>query len=373
MHIDRATELPNINPTNERVKRRYAHYYKEAGGVSDSTVNQALYAIAKFEQWTDFRDFKTFRSDDAVAFRKHLLARSGKKADELSSRATAHGTVSHLRRFFRWLSQESGYRKAMRGSDADFFNLPLRETRIANARIEKPSPTIEQLQHVIRSMSHDTAIEKRDRAIMAILALTGIRVNALISLKLKHVRRDRCGIDQDARQVATKGGRTFTSFFFPVGEDIRDMFTDYVDFLRSTLRLGNEDPLFPRTLQKAALSKSIEVVGLSKVHWKVADPVRRIFATAFAAERLPDYGPHSVRRTLALLGQQLCRTPEEMKAWSQNLGHREVLTTMMSYGQISNQRQAELIAEMKTEGAEAMSDAKLRAIAKMVLEIKGTI
>jgi hypothetical protein len=33
------------------------------------------------------------------------------------------------------------------------------------------------------------------------------------------------------------------------------------------------------------------------------------------------------RKTLALLGGQCCRTPEEYKAWSQNLGHEQVLTT----------------------------------------------
>ena len=36
-------------------------------------------------------------------------------------------------------------------------------------------------------------------------------------------------------------------------------------------------------------------------------------------------------------------TPEEMKAWSQNLGHADVLTTFTSYGTVPLQRQGELI------------------------------
>lgn len=34
-----------------------------------------------------------------------------------------------------------------------------------------------------------------------------------------------------------------------------------------------------------------------------------------------------------------------MKAWSQNLGHDEVLTSLTSYGSVSVLRQAELIRE----------------------------
>jgi hypothetical protein len=43
------------------------------------------------------------------------------------------------------------------------------------------------------------------------------------------------------------------------------------------------------------------------------------------------------------LGERLCRTPEEFKAWSQSLGHEQVLTTFSSYGEVTHQRRAELI------------------------------
>jgi hypothetical protein len=56
---------------------------------------------------------------------------------------------------------------------------------------------------------------------------------------------------------------------------------------------------------------------------------------------LPYFNPHSFRKTLALLGQKVCKSPEEYKAWSQNLGHENVLTTFSSYGDVGRQRQAE--------------------------------
>ena len=52
------------------------------------------------------------------------------------------------------------------------------------------------------------------------------------------------------------------------------------------------------------------------------------------------------RKTLAQLGEKLCRTPEEFKGWSKNLGHEKVLTTFASYGEVAAERQREIIREL---------------------------
>jgi integrase len=82
---------------------------------------------------------------------------------------------------------------------------------------------------------------------------------------------------------------------------------------------------------------------LDRKHWSSAGPIRKIFKDSFALVGLQYFNPHSFRKTLALLGGKLCRTPEEYKAWSQNLGHGGVLTTFSSYGDVSGYRQAEII------------------------------
>ncbi len=45
-------------------------------------------------------------------------------------------------------------------------------------------------------------------------------------------------------------------------------------------------------------------------------------------EKLPYFHPHSLRKTLGRLGGRIATTPEALKAWSQNLGHEKVLTTL---------------------------------------------
>jgi integrase len=88
--------------------------------------------------------------------------------------------------------------------------------------------------------------------------------------------------------------------------------------------------------------------GLKQEHWSTASPIRTIFHDAFEAADLPYFNPHSFRKTLVTLGQQLCQSPEEFKSWSQNLGHEDVLTTLYSYGEVQQHRQGEIFQQLKT-------------------------
>jgi len=72
---------------------------------------------------------------------------------------------------------------------------------------------------------------------------------------------------------------------------------------------------------------------------------------------LPDFTPHNLRHTLAQLADDFCSGPGVMKAWSQNLGHKEVLMTFTSYGTVPNHKQREMILRM----AEPRGDAPSRS------------
>jgi integrase len=192
-------------------------------------------------------------------------------------------------------------------------------------------------------MPAGTEIERRDRALIAFTILTCARDGATASIKLKHVDIDQGRLDQDARQVNTKFSKTFTTWFFPVGDHIRQIVADWVNYLHKEKLWGLDDPLFPTTKIVVGDSRHFEASGLDRKHWSSAGPIRRIFKDAFAAAGLPYFNPHSFRNTLALLGGQICKSPEEYKAWSQNLGHENVLTTFSSYGDIGRHRQAEII------------------------------
>ena len=128
--------------------------------------------------------------------------------------------------------RQAGYRK-ISYSDADYFNPSANDSRIATATREKPAPSVEQIRHVVASIAVDSDIDRRDRALIAFALLSGARDDAIASLALRHIDLSKRTVFQDARSVRTKNRKTFTSWFFPVGEDIEAIVADWMGFLTS--------------------------------------------------------------------------------------------------------------------------------------------
>ncbi len=353
------------DPINERIKRQYFIFLKEAKRQSEPSVDAVAKALNRFEVYTKHRDFKSFHFHQAVAFKKHLAEQNGLQSGKKLSKATLNATLSHLKRFFQWLAGQPGYKSRLQYSDAEYFNLSEKDTRIATARRERPVPTLEQVKHVINTMPAVSEIEQRNRALIAFTLLTGARDSAIASIKLKHVDLSTGNVFQDAREVRTKFSKTFTTFFFPVGYEIQQIVSDWVTFLREEKLWSNDDPLFPAT--RVALSEEhlFEAAGLDRKHWSNATPIRTIFRNAFSNASLPYHNPHSLRSTLVRLGETVCQTPEDFKAWSQNLGHEAVLTTFNSYGNVPDRRQGEIIQGLSSQQESRQPTAK--EIAKAIV------
>ena len=334
------------NPENERIKRAYFIYLKEARRLGEHSIYCAAAALAKFEDYTKYRDFKRFHIQQAIGFKHKLTEEVSPRTGERLSRGTVFSVLNALRGFFQWLSTQPGYRSHLSSADAEYFSLSEREARIAKAIVERPVPTIEQIRHVLQTMPAVTDIQMRNRAVVAFTLLTGARDGAVASLKCKHVDVVEGKVVQDAREVRTKFSKTFTTWFFPVGEDVRRIVVDWVEYLTTEKLFGPVDPLFPATEIVQDQYHLFQTGGLSRAHWSNATPIRGIFKEAFTSAGLTYANPHSLRKTLAQLGERLCRTPEEFKAWSQNLGHEQVSTTFTSYGQVGADRQAELIRHL---------------------------
>lgn len=334
------------NPANERIKRRYFAYLKEAKRYSEASVDGVAKALHRFESDTRFRDFKAFHIEQAIAFKRRLAEQTSRRTGDRLSKATLLSTLTALRNFFHWLAGQSGFRARLSYSDAEYFNLSEKETRVARARREQRVPSPEQILHVIESMPAETEIEQRDRALVAFTLLTGARVQAIASFRLKHVDIAQGCVVQDAREVRTKFSKTFTTWFFPVDIKVRAIVEDWVRHLAEEKLWGPDDPLFPATRIEVGEERRFEAAGLDRRHWRDAAPIRRIFRIAFVAAGQPYCNPHAIRATLACLGERMCRTPEEFKVWSQNLGHEKVLTTFSSYGTVAPQRQEEIIREL---------------------------
>ncbi len=357
--------MPKHNAANTRIKREYFDWLKQAQRRDVGSIDAVAKALARFEEANGHKDFKAFHTRQAVAFKNKLDKQVSPRTGQPLSRATVHTTLSALRAFFVWLAAKPGYKSRISYADAEYFNLAEKEVRIAKAVRLKAFPTLDQVHHVLGTMQTRTEIELRNRALIAFALLTGARDGALASLKLKHVDLVQGNVDQDARDVRTKGSKTFTTWFFPVGGEALAIVQDWCAYLRNVLLWGDDDPLFPPTLIGLGKSGGFAPVGSRRECWHGAGPIRDIFRKAFEAAGLPYFNPHSFRDTLVQLGERLCSTPEEFKAWSQNLGHERVMTTLTSYGTVAPHRQAELIQGMAERRGSTSNDqmlAKIRAL-----------
>ncbi|MGP8232375.1 MAG: tyrosine-type recombinase/integrase [Methylovirgula sp.] len=331
------------HPKNVRIKRQYLIYLEEAKGLSPTSADQIAAAIDQFDSMNGYKDFAVYHPEQARKFKRHLDTAINPKTGKPLSKATTYSRLMALKDFFKWLAGQPGYKSKLSYSDADFFNPSNNDGRIANASREKPIPTLEHIRHVLASMPGRTDIEMRDRALVAFTILSGARDDAIASMLIKHVDLERRTVFHDARSVRTKNRKTITSTFFPVGDDIEKIVADWITFLTKEKLFGPDDPLFPSTRISLDENRQFTPAGLARNGWTNPSAIRRIFRQAFEAAGLPYFHPHLFRKTLAAFGQRICKTPEELKAWSQNLAHENVLTTFTSYGAVGAHRQAEII------------------------------
>lgn len=331
------------NGKNERIKRTYFAYLKEANGRDEATIDGVAKALARFEDSTGRKDFGKLHREQIIAFKRKLTDSPNARTGERLSKATMVSTMRHCKDFFVWLKREPGFHNRIAYSDADYFNLSAKDVTISRARRDKAVPTLDQVHHVLATMPAGSVVERRNRALVAFTAMTGARVGALASFRLRHVDVDKSFVDQDARTVATKFAKTFRTFFVPIGGEAEAIFAEWVRELTTDLLWGLDDPLFPATEMGIDEAGGFRPAGLLRTGWRTTQPINAIFKRAFEAAGLLYFNPHSFRDMLVHHGMLLGLGPEAMKAWSQNLGHAGVLTTFTSYGTVPTHKQGELI------------------------------
>jgi len=357
--------MPKRPSKNTRIKHRYLAWLEKAKGAAPDTVNAAATAIDLFEDANGRKEFARFHVEHAGRFKRVLHEVISEKTGKPLAVATVHARLNAVKAFFLWLADQPGYKKRIGYSDCEYFNPSANDSRIAKARRERPVPEIGQIRRVLDNMPASTVIEKRDHALIAFTLLTGARDNAIASFRIGHVDLEKHTVFHDARTVRTKNRKTFTSSFFPVGDDIESIVVEWINYLRDQEGFGADDPLFPKTRMDLQDGK-FAPVGVERRHWSNAASIRRIFKEAFEAAGLPYSRPHSFRHTLARLGEQVCKSPEEFKAWSQNLGHEDVLTTFTSYGEVPGHRQAEIMDGLKLKERSGAGPAAIEPDAETV-------
>lgn len=357
---------------NEKIKRDFFDHLKGGQGFSKSSVRSFAEAINQWQIFSKNEDFSNYNKSKAVAFTEWLSSRSSKTISGKISLVTQYNYLRRVKKFFRWLSERPGYKSKVLKNDIDFLRLSKKDVRIAQSGTTKKTPTFEEVKKIIKGINPKNEIDLRDRALICFAFITGARISAIISLKMKNFDKKSKEIDQNPGDgVKTKNSKKILTTFFPIGwNDPEEYFIQWYEYLESK---GSkpDDPIFPATLTSFTTEKmnySKETVGNS--FWVGTGGARKIFDKRCRNVDLHYFNPHSFRHSVVSILSKNRLTEEQKRAISLNLGHENVSTTFGSYGygSMSNKDAIKIVQKLKDSDTDNQTKSTLSDEEKALLQ-----
>lgn len=343
--------MTNTTYENEITKRAFFEHLKGAKGFSRSSIRTHAEAIHQWEVFTKNEDFSTYDKSKAVAFTDWIATRPAKTKSGTISLVTQYNYLRRIKKFFLWLFDQSGYKSKLIKSDVEYLRLSKADAQIARSGTTKKMPTFEDVKKIIEGIGEKSEIDRRDRALISFALITGGRISAIVSLKMKSFDKELKQIDQNPGDgVKTKNSKRIITTFFPIGWDEPEKyFLDWYAYLESK-DFRADDPIFPVTagsFVSGERSYSKETIGQDA--WSGTGAARKIFEKRCKNAGLPYFHPHSFRHLVVNILSKKRLTEEEKRAISMNLGHENVGTTFGSYGygSMSNESAVKIVQKLK--------------------------
>lgn len=333
---------------NDRVIHAWLQY---AGKFDKKTINAHLAAIRHFEGSINGKDFHRLSITDVTGYRDQLksMAHSG----QLSISTIRH-RVSHVKALLKWLVDQKGF-TALDRTLAGYLDLPKKFDAKTLERDSKPVPSIDEAEQMVQAMPNKTRKERRDRAMVCTAFLGALRADTVSSLLIAHVKMDTKHIVQDAGQSRTKNGKSLRIWFFPVPEIFAQVLNEWQTELRS-LGFAETDALFPDSLILAFPMRPRDPRPVPVM--KSTNAISAAFK--IASKALPkQFSPHSAKHCIGQVSWSVCRTAEERKAWSANMGHDDEDVTQRYYSKISDDRMAQIFAGFAAQTGETDEEKEL--------------
>lgn len=364
---------------NELRKREFFEHLKGGKGFSPDSVNKFAEAIGQWQIFLDDEDFATFNKSKATDYVDWLHSRVAKNEAGKLALVTQDNYLRRTKKFFEWLSERKGYRNKIVKSDVEFLRLSKKDVRIARSGTTKTMPTFEEFKQIIEGIEINNEIDQRDRALICFTLITGCRISAIVTLKMKSFDKHKRLVDQNPGDgVLTKNSKKILTAFFPIEWDAPERyFMEWYGHLESR-SFGPEHPIFPATATIPSANKnSYSKDSVSTEFWSSASGARKIFEKRCIAAGVPYFHPHQFRHLVVAIMKKGRYTEEEKKAISLNLGHENIVTTFGSYGygNMSLEQAVETVQRLKdfqndgNKGGLTVSDEDRAAFGRIARQI----
>ncbi len=320
---------------NERAKYQYRIHLRRALKKDEKTTIATLKHLRDYELYTNFQAFSTFNDILADKYVTHMLNTD-------ISLSYIDDNIRALKNFLRWLERQRGYKSKLQYNHIDYLNISANQKRIAKAMEYKQSYTYEQILNTICQMPSHTLVEQRNKAMISLQALCGLRVSELRTVKLKNIMQEEgCYfVYVNPKDMQVKYAKIRHANFMPLPKDI---VRHVIGWHNTLLERGftEKDPLFPVI---TARFNQTNMLQREMTHQTIASnaSIIRVFKNAFEAAGYPYIRPHSFRHTMVRFAET--QSPEFLNAVRQALGHSSINTTFQSYGQLSEIEQRRRIS-----------------------------
>lgn len=343
----------------DQVQRFLAHH-RDVLQHDHKTVRQYRTALTHFLQWADDVPFGSCggRRPTYPGYLATLTSRHGKPLAPVSMASN----LACVRMFLTWLRLEN---TALAKAISARWIETLRPSRALLEKAELhviKSYTLEEM-HQLMAVPAVRLRERRDRAAAAFIYLSGMRVEAFVSLPLSCVHISERRIEQLPKLgVRTKFTKAAVTTLLPLN-DLIAIATEWDDLVSAELpamsmwfavTAGNRLTVTPRANDDTR-----------------GNSVRKGLKWLCQRAGIPYRGAHALRHGHALYGMQHARTVEDLKALSMNLMHSDIRTTDQVYGSLSAENVRSTIANLGQGAPVAAPAMDPVALLQAMLELIG--
>lgn len=270
--------------------------------------------VDRFEQY--LREVKQASENTVQSYRRDLMQMitylEEKEIREAAkvTKTSLHGYILHMEEQGKAATTISRMMAAIKA----FFNYECMQARIRRnpaeslhaPKVEKKAPVIlsvDQVSALLAQPSGQTPKEIRDKAMLALLYATGIRVSELIGIQMEDINMNIGFL------VCRDGERERT---IPFGRSAKAALEEYLEHARNELLRGKGSDYFFVNCTGGAMSR--------QGFWKII----KYYGEKAGSEE--DITPHTLRHSFAA---HLIARGADMRAVQTILGHSDMATTQM--------------------------------------------
>lgn len=347
--------LDLINRRNWQDTREYLRYYEEVLQNKPRSADFARTAVDHLLRWATSTPLP--RAPEIRPVFPQYLNDLG-KAPEYQRKL-----LNTARRFFEWARDHWPDRYVLKRQYIDSLCSKAKETAVPSREIY----TLDQVRALLAYQPRNLA-EERDRAAVAFLFLSGMRVGAFATLPL-------CAVHIDKRPVLVN---QWTS----LGVRTKN------DTVANTVLLETPELDDLHTVVAAWHHLALRNVGLAGMWYSLIEPDGLNFMLAQTPGRyrgdgiarrlrllcelagVPYLSPHKLRHGHIVYAFSHCKTMADLKAVSQNVMHKQLSTTDAIYARLTDDDVARRIQGLGSPGK--MNDAELDELARALFgRLKG--